>query len=576
MPKDRDIVSLLQAGAEATPNKPIYSFLDRELNCAETLTYAQLFEEARSLACFLQRCGLNRTPVLLIQQKNLEFVRSFWACLLAGAWPMPCARPRGQKWQQLAVLAVQSGAAAILTSASIARLIPRQELDGIRVIVSDVPGHELAFTDVVDPQQQWLRPSIRADDIAFIQYTSGSTSNPKGVVITHANVLSNLEKISQAFACTSNDVGLSWLPLHHDMGLIGHVLQPVHAGIHNYFLSAIDFLADPSRWLRAISKYQVTISGGPGFAYGLCARHMDQQNSALQLSQWRLAYCGSDRITADTLEQFAARYCASGFSRDAWFPCYGMAEATLFVCGVRGVSLASSVHSEDSYVCIGQLSDNQYSRDEQIYVVDPARGKACAEGVVGEIWISSASVSPGYYRQSTLSKQSFNQMVDGRSVFFRTGDLGFIVQDRLYFSGRLKNVIKVRGRNLHAEDIESLLQHETADIGLQRCVALGVRVQQLDTFVILAEHRGRRHEQHVADKKKLQQKLKNLVCDTFGVIPHAVVILPASTLPLTSSGKPVRSMCGDVYAELMRSSRADSSNPDVNTALPKTEVLANV
>lgn len=548
MPRERDLVSLLEAGAALTPEKPLYSFLDRDLDCIETLSYGRLYEHAVALACYLQRCGLNRTPVLLIQQNNLEFVKSFWGCLLAGAWPMPCARPRGQNWKHLAVMAMQSGASAIITSSAIARFIPRTDIMDTPVIVTDAENNEFISPCATHLRLQWVRPSISADDIAFIQYTSGSTSNPKGVVITHDNVMSNLATISQAFACTGNDTGLSWLPLHHDMGLIGHVLQPVYAGIHNYFLSPTDFLAKPSRWVEAISKYRVTISGGPGFAYGFCARDLSQPNPALELGQWRLAYCGSDRIAPATLGKFTKHFADSGFSPDAWFPCYGLAESTLFVCGVKGVSLSSHTNSEESYVCIGDLRNTDDEAD--IKVVDPESGKICPDRSIGEICISSRSVSPGYYRQSILSRQSFNQSIAGRPDFFKTGDLGFVREGKLYFSGRLKNVIKVRGRSLHAEDLESLLQHETADTGIQRCVALGIKVDGADSFVILAEHKSRRPRYQIADRKQLERQLRNLVCDTFGVVPHSVMLLPSASLPLTSSGKPVRAMCLEVYTRM--------------------------
>jgi acyl-CoA synthetase (AMP-forming)/AMP-acid ligase II len=575
MPRDRDLISLLEAVASETPDKPLYSFLDRELNCTGTLTYAQLFEQARTFACDLQRRGLNRTPVLIIQQKHVEFVRTFWACILAGAWPMPCARPRGGKWSQLAALAVQSGASAIVTSSATARFIPRDQTEGIPVIVSDELSCDTQPAAMEHPRTQWVRPSVTADDIAFIQYTSGSTSNPKGVVITHDNVMSNLAGISRAFACTSNDVGLSWLPLHHDMGLVGHVLQPIYAGIHNYFLNPIDFLADPSRWIKAVSKYGVTISGGPGFAFGICARHVSKENTAVDLKQWRLAYCGSDRISSDALTQFAERYAESGFSPGAWFPCYGMAESTLYVSGVRGVTLSSVTGSKEKYVCIGDLTA-QADVGADVKIVDPVTRQVCTNGVAGEIWIRSRSISPGYYRQSILSRYSFNQVVNADTEFFRTGDLGFIRESRLYFSGRLKNVIKVRGRSLHAEDIESLLQIETADLGLQRCVALGVQADEIDTFVIMAEHKGRRNAQNMTGNWQLERQLKNLVCDTFGVVPHAILLVPPSTLPMTSSGKPVRAMCLDVYKQMTGGRGAKAEKFPRSNVHAQTEDLANV
>lgn len=576
MPKDRDLISLLETGVSATPDKPLYTFLDRELRCTETLSYASLFKEALALACHLQKRGLNRTSVLLIQQKNSEFVRSFWACLLAGAWPMPCARPRGNKWNQLATLAIQSRASAIITSSAIARFLPAFEPDVIPVIASDTLDEDKSNGDVDDLRRVWIRPRTTADDIAFIQYTSGSTSHPKGVVITHANVMNNLAAISRAFSCTDTDVGLSWLPLHHDMGLIGHVLQPVFAGIHNYFLYPTDFLADPILWLDAIAKYRVTISGGPAFAFGFCTRQKRQQHRSLQLAQWRIAYCGSDRINAQTLRQFQRLFAGYGFSEDAWFPCYGLAESTLYVCGVKGITMSAGATGDESYVCIGAPDDTQNNGGSDIRVVDPVLSKQCPEGCVGEIWIGSASVSPGYYHQSILSRRQFNLMLDGSGAFFRTGDLGFIQDRRLYFTGRLKNVIKVRGRSLHAEDIESLLQLETVDTGLQRCVAVGIQIDDVDSFVILAEHRSRRLVQPLEGAAQLERQLKNLVCDTFGVIPHDVLILPAASLPLTTSGKPVRSRCLDLYTNYRKAGHSGIKSLPCAQACVRKETSAHV
>ena len=574
MPRERDLVSLLQEGVTNTPEKPVYSFLDKHLDCVETLTFASLFDEAVALACHLQRCGLNRTPVLLIQQKHSDFVKSFWACLLAGAWPMPCARPRGHKWQQLALMAQQSGAAAILTSSVIARLIPGEALHDVPVIAADQYAVAADAGSVQERLARWVRPSICAEDIAFIQYTSGSTSRPKGVVITHGNVMSNLASISRAFACTQRDTGLSWLPLHHDMGLIGHVLQPVYAGIQNFFMSPVDFLADPSRWVRAIAKYAVTISGGPAFAYGLCAHSHKSADPNPDLSRWRLAYCGSDRIVAETLSQFDTRFRTSGFSRQAWFPCYGLAESTLYVCGIAGVQLSVADKPEAAHVCIGDLASAEPTTD--VRIVDPQTGQLCADCVVGEIWISSASVSPGYYRQSILSRQCFNQSAGGAALFFRTGDLGFMQDRKLYFSGRLKNVIKVRGRSLHAEDIESLLQHETADTGLQRCVAVRMDNGHTDSLVILAERRSRHVQISEANSKLIERQIRNLVCDTFGVLPQAIIVVPPASLPLTSSGKPARAMCQQICSALVQKDNNAQPLAVASAASARQEVASNV
>lgn len=542
---ERDIVSVLEAAANLKPEKALYSFLDRDLQQVCVMSHRQVFEDAKRLAAELQKKGLGRTPVLLVQQHNIEFVRSFWGCLLAGAWPMPCSRPRGRQWQRLADMAIQSGASALLTSSAIARLIPEHLTADIQLITTDT----LALNE--DAGASWQRPKVTAEDVAFIQYTSGSTSDPKGVVITHGNLMDNLARICRDFDCRTGDRGLSWLPLHHDMGLIGHVLQPLYAGIPNYFMSAVDFMADPGRWLEAISRYQITISGGPSFAYELCTRVPDKQG--LDLSHWRLAYCGSDRIVPNTLERFHLALRHHGFSVEAFFPCYGMAESTLYICGMQGIQVSQIANAGEHYVGVGRAE----FPDVDIRIVNPATGQRCAQGESGEIWIRSASVSPGYYRRSLLSRQHFNQSTAGQGGYFRTGDLGFIQQGQLYFTGRVKNVIKVRGRSLHAEDIESLLLYEIADMGLTRCVALGIDIDGADTFVVLAEQRGRSIRRHSPGRGLIEKQLGALICDSFGVVPHSVHLLSANSLPMTSSGKPIRSLCMEHYRKM----RTDQDQP---------------
>jgi acyl-CoA synthetase (AMP-forming)/AMP-acid ligase II len=527
----RDLIHLLEFRAQESAHKSMYSFLDRRLECSLTYCYGDFFVKTKQMAARLQSAGLSRTPVLLLQLDAKDFVLTFWACILAGAWPMPCVRPRGARWDQLGAMLVQSGVSAVITTAAVEQFIPAELMAGIDVFNIDNLRQKGSH------ESQWIRPALGADDIAFIQYTSGSTSNPRGVVITHGNILSNLQLIHQEFDCSEEDIGLNWLPLHHDMGLVGHVLQPCFSGIHNYFMRAADFAGDPQGWLQAIDRYRATISGGPCFAYALCSVQ-GQEIAELDLSCWRLAYCGSQKVIPEVLNKFARCYEQAGFSERAWFPCYGLAESTLFVGGMQGVHTTRVSDQIEPLAAVARVNANS----SDIKIVDPVTGLLCADGKKGEIWICSPSVSPGYFRHTEQSRCQFDQFIHGHGSYFRTGDLGFIRDGVLYFSGRTKNLLKLRGRSVHGEDIESLVEHEVSDLGVRQCVVVAHSVDYDETFSLLVEWAGRARSRRIS-QIDIESKIRNLVCDTFSVLPHRVVFLVRGSLPLTTSGKPARAAC---------------------------------
>lgn len=543
----RNLTDLLETRANQSPQRPMYSFLDRQLDCKVTRCYGEFFENAKRFAVELQSAGLSRSPVLLLQPDPEEFVLSFWACILAGVWPMPYVRPRGYRWSQLGILLSQSGASALITTSGIAKLIPAQTLADITVVSSD-----MRCSSTEDKRLQWIRPRTDKDDVAFIQYTSGSTSRPRGVVITHGNILNNLESIHRDFACSETDIGLGWLPLHHDMGLVGHVLQPCYSGIHNYFMRAADFSGNPLCWLQAIHRYRATISGGPCFAYALSLQPRSVTVSAragfdpsiLDLSCWRLAYCGSQKVVPAILKRFESRFVGSGFRPDAWFPCYGLAESTLYVGGIQGLHTTQRSDQAEPFAAIARVGDGA----ADIKIVDPVTGLVCADNKAGEIWISSLSVSPGYYRHSAQSKRYFDQAIadqlfSGSGNYFRTGDLGFVRDGKLYFSGRQRNVLKIRGRCIHGEDIETLIQHEGSDLGISQCVVVPHNVDYDETFSLLIECSGQRSVPMKSERSAIESRIRNLVCDTFSVLPHRIMFLERGSLPMTTSGKAARSAC---------------------------------
>lgn len=538
MPTDRDLLSLFDTRLHAQPDMPLYSFLDRDGTVTQSLTVSALFAQARDLAEVLQGLGLGRQPVVLLYPHGSEFIVAFFAALLAGAYPVPVARPRGRDWRVLMGIIRASRAGALLTLSATARHLPAQLTVGDSLTIVHTDNLDTRRTDRM---ARWQRPVPEPADLAFIQYTSGSTSAPKGVEITHAAILHNCELIAQAFACSGADIGVSWLPFHHDMGLIGHVITPLYCGIHNYCLAPSDFAARPVRWLQAISRYRGTISGAPDFAYEHCrSRVTPQELEALDLHSWRLAYCGAQRVSADTLRKFATRFAPRGFSELAWHPCYGLAEATLYVCGRQGlrthVPQDGLRHSSREDVSIGELNGRV-----DIRIVDSEAGREVAEGKIGEIVVRSAALGNGYHRDSVNSAATFGV---GATGVLRTGDLGYIHAGNLYFTGRCKTLIKRRGRSFHAEDIEAEVEALLGDRGVERSAAFELDPDAGDSLVILLEPDGS------IDPRVIELSIPDLqsrLCHSPGILATDIVVTPRHSLPLTSSGKLQRTRCRERY-----------------------------
>lgn len=558
MPKDRDLLSLFESRLHSQPDMPLYSFLDRDGAVRQALTVSALFAQARDLAEVLQADGLRRQPVVLLYPHGSEFIVAFFAALLAGAYPVPMARPRGRDWRVLMGIIRASGAGALLTLSATARHLPAELTVGgpLQIVHTDT-----VHTRRTDRMARWQRPTPESRDIAFIQYTSGSTSAPKGVEITHAGILHNCALIAQAFACSGADIGVSWLPFHHDMGLIGHVITPLYCGIHNYFLAPSDFAAKPVRWLQAISRYRGTIGGAPDFAYEHCySRVTEEELEALDLRSWRLAYCGAQRVSADTLRKFAARFERRGFAEQAWHPCYGLAEATLYVCSRQGLHTHRQQgrlrQAEREDVSIGQLDGRV-----DIRIVDAEAGCEVAAGEVGEILVRSAALGNGYHKDAVSTAATFDAGVAGSGMsggsmtgFLRTGDLGYLHEGNLYFTGRCKTLIKRRGRSFHAEDIEAEVEALLGDKGVERSAAFELNPDAADSLVILLEADGS------VDPRIIELSipvLQSRLCQSPGILATDILVAPRHSLPLTSSGKLQRTRCRERYLAGDYLNRAD-------------------
>lgn len=541
------LLELLEQQTTANAEKPLYSFLDRQLAVSSTLSVSALYERAKRFAAVLQNQQCEGKPVLLYCPHGPYFLIAFFAGILAGAWPVPVTRQRARSGSALKALFRTSGATTIVSTCARVECLPRTVASAaLRVLRVDSPSND---------SNVYRRPDISASDIAFIQYTSGSTASPKGVVISHANVMHNAEQIRRAFACTQNDVGVSWLPFHHDMGLIGHVIEPLYAGLHNYFLNPVNFMARPARWLQAISMFGGTVSGGPDFAFAMATEKLsDAEVAELSLTRWRLAYCGAEKIRPENLSRFAQRFSASGFRQRSLFPCYGLAESTLFVSGQHQLMTQSfpETITDRPLVCLGKPAAGS-----SVIVINPDTGIKVDTETVGEICIRSASVAERYYRDPVASSRVFNRIHNKGKPYCRTGDRGLEYQGRLYLLGRYKNVIKRRGCSYHAEDIETTIRHGLTGNDVAQCVAFAVSGCKTENLVILLERSRSAAREDDTGKQHLVDRVAAMISDEFGIIPDDIQIVPPHCLPLTSSGKIRRDECAGIYWQKLKGNYDD-------------------
>ncbi|KUO04437.1 non-ribosomal peptide synthetase [Streptomyces caeruleatus] len=552
-------ISVIASTAATDPGRTAFTFSGTEDEAPQVLTYGRLDLLARATAARLQREGAAGRPVVLLQPPGLDYVVSFVACLYAGAVAVPVYPPtrRPRSVERLAAIVVDSGASLALTTARIRdRLLPENPdgllMEMLRLVASDlVPEDEAAA---------WTRPDVGPDTLAFLQYTSGSTATPRGVLLTHGNLLHNSAQIQRAFRTTRDTVGMSWLPLFHDMGLIGGMLQPLYYAGSCALMSPAEFSRDPLRWLREITRSGATVSGGPNFAYDLCADLATPETVAgLDLSRWEVAFNGAEPIRAQTQRRFADAFAPAGFRAEAFTPCYGLAEATLIVsCKPHGtkpvLSYANRAETSGSGaeepVLFDRVSSGRVDEDQRLEIVDPVGLTRVEEGAVGEIWLSGPSVAQGYWNRPEHSERTFRaRLADAgpeAPAFLRTGDLGLLRDGELFVTGRLKDLLVVRGRNHYPQDIERTVEATHPALRPHCGAAVQVAVDGEDHVVVVHEV-ARDHQD--GDLATLARDVRNAVAETHGVRPLAVVLIRAATLPRTSSGKVQRHVCAASYLD---------------------------
>jgi amino acid adenylation domain-containing protein len=545
-------VEILRFQASQQPNQKAYSFLlDGETEEAH-LTYQELDCQARTIAARLQNCLVSGERAVLLYPPGLEYIAAFFGCLYAGVVAVPAYPPRlNRPMPRLEGIVADSQATVALTTTKILTQIEHQlpqtpNLQYMQWVTTDNLQSGL--------ENNWQQTQPSSDTLAFLQYTSGSTATPKGVMVSHGNLLHNQRIIQQAMGHSSKTIFVGWLPLFHDMGLIGNMLQPLYLGIPCILMAPVAFLQRPVRWLQAISRYKATTSGGPNFAYDLCVNKITpEQRATLDLSSWEVAFNGAEPIRADTLERFATTFAECGFRRQAFYPCYGMAETTLMVSG--GLKTAAPIMQPFQQTALARnqvvpavgekmlVSCGQPLEDLQIVIANPDTLTRCTSNEVGEIWVAGGSVAQGYWNQIEQTQQTFQAYLQdtGKGPFLRTGDLGFLHQGELFITGRLKDLIIVRGRNHYPQDIEQTAEQSHPTLQPSSSAAFTVEVADEERLVLAIE--VKRTYLKNLDGDEVIRAIRQAVVEEHELQVYAVLLLKTGSIPKTSSGKIQRHAC---------------------------------
>ena len=528
-------------------------------------TYQELDDNARRIAALLIDSGCAGRSALLLFLPDLEFVAAFFGCMYAGVTPVPAYPPdpsmKTEAIRRLNAIASDCDAAAAVSSSTVDGLL---QLGGVSLAES-LPGYPLVLTDSDGERGSLLDDVVlpEGDSVAFLQYTSGSTGDPKGVMVTHQSLVANTAAISAGMGHTDGLSMVGWLPLFHDMGLIGHLMQPLWHGGTSTLMPPHMFLRRPAAWLEAISKYQAHTAGAPNFGYELCAKRVtDAELAGLDLSCWKVAFNGAEPIRAETIDRFIDRFRDAGFAPEAMYPCYGLAEATLFVSGgplgepVAELSLDRK-HLKRNRAVEASSEDQQAVRVvscgpmwlDDVRIVDPDE---CLEmpgeaGFVGEIWIRDPSVAAGYWAQDgSVAEEFAAKLPDVEGSYLRTGDLGLIHEGDLYVTGRIKDLVIIRGKNHYPADLEETAESASALVRPGCVAAFSVSEGEGEVLHLAAEVRD---GVDPAQLDAVASDISSAISLSAGVSVAKVSFLAARTLPKTSSGKIRRHRCAEMLSD---------------------------
>ncbi len=564
---DETILDALQLHVEAQGEKTAYTFLESD-DSRVSITYRELDGRARRIACVLLENAKPGDRALMMYPAGLDFIEAFLGCLYAGIVAVPAYPPvKNRNAARILAIAKDCDPKLLLCTTESIRNVEGE-------FANSISGSIVVETDKKSVEYHNSLPQLESGKLAFLQYTSGSTSAPKGVSISHGNLLANEVGIHKQFDFTKESVMVSWLPMFHDMGLIGCILSPLFVGYPSILMAPNTFLREPVEWLRAVTEFRGTCIGAPNFAYDLCLKKItNEQKKELDLSSLNITFNGAEPVRADTLARFNQSFAECGLNENAWFPCYGMAETTLIVSGgpplvEARISLVDPLALERHFIVDvekgvdeGQklVGCGQIGPDLEARIVHPEAFIERQADEVGEIWLHGTSVAKGYWNRPDETTASFQAKLPGDSRdWFRTGDYGFIRDDELYVTGRLKDLIIIRGRNIYPQDIELIVEQHLDFVEPNGCAVFSVQIEAEESLVVVIEG-TRSMVRWAKDKNKfateltdLKQKiaaLRTSILDQFGVTLKDIVFVRPATFPRTSSGKVQRQLCRKLHLE---------------------------
>jgi acyl transferase domain-containing protein/acyl-CoA synthetase (AMP-forming)/AMP-acid ligase II/acyl carrier protein/NAD(P)-dependent dehydrogenase (short-subunit alcohol dehydrogenase family) len=554
VPDARTIVEVLQWRAERHGERLACTVLTDGEQAESHLTYAELDAHARAVGSLLAAAGAGGERALLLLPTGVDFVRAFFGCLYAGVTAVPFypPRPRHSNSQLRAVIKDARPVFALTTSEVRGRMVGDESFSALRTIAVD----EIGLSD----RTSSFASRISEDDLAYLQYTSGSTRQPRGVTVRHGQLLRHMAMIWRTLEQNEHSVIVSWLPLFHDMGLVGTLLTPLAFGARTILTSPGHFLMKPVRWLQCMSRYRATSTGAPNFAYDLCVeRTTPEDRQDLDLSNWTMAFSGAEPVRATTIERFAATFAPCGFRLEAFYPCYGLAEATLLVTGGTKpappvISRFTQVSPEDKRVAYATgAGDAEFSlvgcgrsqSNQRVLIVDPDSRATRSDFEVGEIWVAGPTISTRYWNEAEEDSDVFSaRTTDGDGPFLRTGDLGFLVAGELYVTGRLKNLLIIRGQNHHSHDIEYVIQMCHPSLAVTRGAVFTVEKNDSEDLVVVQEVARTFRESHA---EVIVAAIRRALAVECGLNAQSIVLVRFGSIPKTSSGKTMRYLCSEQF-----------------------------
>ena len=559
---NQTFIDVISCHARNAPNEVALVFLENGDTVQPAMTYLQLHEQSMKFAAGIrQHVGVGESVVLLFQS-SYEFAVAFFGCIYAGviSIPLPIPSRRANDWERMEKIIDDTNTKLIVIQNKSKDRFIENSKKNIQTKKFDLGVYEdLMSVNSVNPA------ALGGCDTAFLQYTSGSTGSPKGVILTHKNLLENQMLLKKGFRDFGYSTYLSWLPLFHDMGLIGNFMHAIFMRKPFIFMAPNAFLQKPIRWLKAISEYKVRVSGAPNFAYDLCVERIKEKDKLdLDLSSWKVAFNGAEPVRADTLKRFSREFKDCGFEEESFYPCYGTAESTLIISGAteyrapvyldverasyenNKINVSVDQKTEDN---ITLVSSGKPLIEGSIKIVCPSTHQLLPNLNVGSIWLHSPCNSKGYWNKPETSKDIFCNRISGDDSlkdYLDTGDLGFLDGDNIYITGRKKDLLIFNGRNIYPQDIESC--GAACDISLKagRCAATSLYLHGKERLILLFELERCHAKRDEYDD--VIEKIRETIYKEFTIPVFSIALLSPSTIPMTSSGKIRRQLCREKYS----------------------------